>query len=335
MILWSVVGVVVLIVVLKDLVETSIAIGGHGGPVMRRLAAWIYRLRRPSLQRESGRGTAVGTGIMLAIVLSWLVLSWLGWFLVFLGVDSAVVSSTTGEPADVLARLYYAGFTLFTLGLGDYRPEGGLWQVVTALAAGHGFFVLTLSVTYVVPVVSAVATKRKVARSIWLLGATPVEMVRTGWTGSDHGNLPLRLDVVSSDLLMVQQHHYAYPVLHYFVSIEKEAALGRAVAVLDEALLLWRGAVEADARPEDAALQGIRRAIDVYLETRGDAQIGADAQERDPPPPPPLDALREAGVPTVGDDAFLEAVQEAESRRRMLVDLVEDEGWSWEDVHTA
>ena len=334
MILWSVLGAALLALVLYDLVSTSFAIGSHGGPMTRRLSKLIWRFSQGAVHRKRGRGTSVGTRLLITVVIAWMLLSWLAWFFVFLGFAPSVVSAETGDPAGIWARLYFAGFTLFTLGVGDYRPSGALWQVLTALAAGQGFFVLTLAVTYMVPVVSAVTQKRKVARTIWLLGSGPVDMVRTAWTGHDFGTLSNRLTTVASDLLMVQQQHFAYPVLHYFVAVEPEASLGRAVAALDQAVLLWESGVAPEVRPEGGALESVRKAVHAYLGTRQFAQVESPEafDHKDPPTLPPLRAVAEAGVPVVDDAAYRAAAREHDDHRRLLDALIQHEGWTWDDV---
>ena len=50
-------------------------------------------------------------------------------------------------------------------------------------------------------------------------------------------------------------------------------------------------------------------------------------------PPPDLDALRQAGIPTVTEDQYRAAVEERAPRRRQLAALLDDEGWrpdAWE-----
>ena len=332
--LWSLLGLAILALVLYDVVSTSIAIGSHGGPLTRRLSKMVWSMSQGAVHRKEGHGTAVGTRVLLSVVLTWMLLSWLAWFLVFLGWTPSVVSSITGEPADVYARLYYAGFTIFTLGLGDYEPRGALWQFATALAAGQGFFVLTLSVTYVLPVVSAVVRKRALARSIGLLGTYPVEMVKGTWTGRDFTDLPRQLSTLASDLLTAQQQHFAYPVLHYFVALEHEASLERAMAALDEAVLLWRHGVAPQVRPPAAGLDGVRKAIEAYLDTRTFAQLDVQDRSEDlqTPPLPDLQALADAGVPTAPPEEYRKAAQEDAHHRHTLRVLIQHQGWTWEDV---
>ena len=46
---------------------------------------------------------------------------------------------------------------------------------------------------------------------------------------------------------------------------------------------------------------------------------------------PDLSALRAAGISTVSDDEFAAAVDDLSHRRRMLLGLVGNDGWNWED----
>lgn len=336
MILWALMGVALLVLVVYDLVTTSLAIEAHGGPLTRRLSAWAWAVSNGPTRRPGRRGTKVGPRVLLALVVGWLALSWIGWFLVFLGAESAVVSTTTGMPADVVSRLYYAGFTLFTLGLGDYRPEGGVWQVATALAAGQGFFVFTLSVTFAIPVISAATRKREVAQAIGLLGADPTDIVARAWNGRDFGLLPLQLTSLGPSVLSVQQKHFAYPILHYFVANEPEASLGRAAAVLDEALLILQDGIHEAHRPETSVLEGLHEALLAFATTRRTAQAGKRAgTPEEAPPVPSLEPLRRLGVPVVEDARFEAAAQAAAERRRTMLALVLHEGWSWDDVASS
>ena len=52
-----------------------------------------------------------------------------------------------------------AGFTAFTLGVGDYIPNGQPWEVLTAIAVVSGLGLTTLAIIYLVPVVSAVTAR--------------------------------------------------------------------------------------------------------------------------------------------------------------------------------
>ena len=51
-----------------------------------------------------------------------------------------------------------------------------------------------------------------------------------------------------------------------------------------------------------------------------------------PPPPPPLDRLRDAGIAVVDNATFHQRIATLGERRRLLLALVNNEGWSWDDV---
>lgn len=139
-------GAVVLFLAAFDLFITVLTTRG-GGPISTRLAATCWRMVL-ALHRRRGSHKIVGyAGAFIALlsIFVWIVLFWAGWLLIFSAAPDSVVRATTGEAADIWARVYFSGYTLFTLGLGDYRPDGALWQVLTALAVGNGFMVISLS----------------------------------------------------------------------------------------------------------------------------------------------------------------------------------------------
>ena len=89
----------------------------------------------------------------------------------------AVVGSRANEPAP------------FALGTGDYVPVGGTWEVLSAVASLRGLFVVTLAITYVLSVVSAIAAKRQLAGNVHNLGASPADLVCRAWDGSRFSGL--------------------------------------------------------------------------------------------------------------------------------------------------
>lgn len=95
------------------------------------------------------------------------------------------MDAQTRAPADLGTRLYYAGFTVFTLGIGDYVPGNDFWRVTTAIGTLHGLVLVTLGITYLLNVVGAVVARRQTATRIAALGYTAAEIVDQGWTGSE------------------------------------------------------------------------------------------------------------------------------------------------------
>lgn len=322
-------GLLLIGVTLLDALWTTIAPRG-AGPITKRVARGLWALGLSVHRRRSAHGllTLIGPSLLVTATLVWVAGLWAGWLLVFSAEPETVIASLSKEPASLVERVYYVGFVLFTLGTGDYVPGGGLWQVLSVLASLSGLSVITLAITYVLSVVSAVATKRQLAGSIHSLGRTPSDLVGRAWDGGGFSGLEQQLPAIASALELHTQRHLAYPVLHYFHSADRRTALGPAVAVLDDALLLLAEGVAPSARPAPAVVAPTRSTIASFLGTLSEAFI----EEADVPPPlPDLDGLAEAGIPVV-EDGSAETAAGASHRRRLLLGLVRDAGWEWKSV---
>ena len=315
---------------LLDALWTTLA--PHGaGPLSKRVARAWWSVSLALHKRIGAHGLLAFAGPALLVVafFVWVAGLWGGWTLIFSADAGAVVDSTSKAPASLAGRIYYVGFVLFTLGTGDYVPVGGVWEVLSAVASLNGLFVVTLAITYMLSVLSAVTAKRQLAGSIFSLGDTPADLVRKAWDGQGFKGLDQHLPALAASLEHHTQRHLAYPILHYFHSTGRQTALGPAVAVLDEALLLLAEGVEAKVRPAPAVIEPTRRSLKSFLDTIGDAFIKPAPSA---PAPPVLEPLRAAGVPVVRGETFRDASARHDRRRRLLLGLVEDSGWSWQDV---
>ncbi|WP_245742207.1 potassium channel family protein [Natrinema salaciae] len=262
----------------------------------------------------------------------WITLLWAGWTLVFASAERALVDTLERGSISWSDRLYFTGYTIFTLGIGDFAPRTGRWQLVTILATGSGLLFVTLSVTYALSVLEAVTQKRAFASSVSGFGARSEEIVRTSWTGEEFQGIALPLNALVTQLATLTENHKAYPVLHYFYSARTDRSPIVEIAVLDETVTLLRFGVPERYRPNRLLLRISRTSIEHYLETLHEGFVEpADSS----PPPPDLRALREAGVPTVSNDEFEAALDELETRRRLLYGLVESDAREWPSTGRA
>ncbi|MGH9243290.1 MAG: ion channel [Acidimicrobiales bacterium] len=324
-------GAVLVTVALVDVAWTTVTAGSGAGPLTSRLARRLWRLalalhgRRPSHVLLS----VAGVTIVFAVLATWIALALAGWALVFGASDGAVRTAETGTAADLVARLYFTGYSVFTLGNGDYAPGEGAWQLATVLATGTGLMLVTLSISYLVPVASAVAQRRQLAIYIASLGTSPHEILARSWTGVGFGSLAQHLVSLTPLVHAAHQSHLAYPVLHYFHSQDRQSAAApnlANLANLAQALHLLRHGVAPDIRPDPAALAPLDAALGLFLDTVRRAFLGPSSPPLDVPP---LGPLRAAGVPVV-DDAnctYQASAPATEQRRARLADLLVDDGW--------
>lgn len=326
-VLMILVGVLLLAVVAYDAISTTLSVGAAAGPLTSRLGAGWWRLaRRVATRPDSPIITSTGPVVILLTIGVWLGLLWAGWTLLFSADPAAVISSATREPASGWSRVYFAGFTAFTLGVGDYIPNGQPWEVLTALATVSGLGLTTLAITYLVPVVSAVTARRVQANTIAGLGSTPQDIVASGLRGDHFAFFEHRLQTLSDALLETAERHLSYPVLHYFHSSEHHVDLRVQTWTLDEAVTLLQHGTAPDARPHPAVLEGVRHAISQLVERATSEPPDAQA-----PPPPDLEPLRRAGVPTVDDSTFAEAVADIADHRRHVRHFAGESLWSQRD----
>ncbi|MDG9702850.1 potassium channel family protein [Streptomyces sp. DH37] len=321
-------GCALVILALADAVVTSLSMVTGTGPVSGRVAKGVWRALL-AVQARAPRGARLlewsGTCTLLATFLTWTALLWAGWWLVFASHDAAVVTSRASVPADGWARVYFTGYTVFTLGTGDYVP-GTTWaQVATTFAALSGLFLVTLSITYLVQVVQAVVHKRVLAEQIHALGKDASGIVAGGWTGNGFSSMfNQHLVSLTAPLLRLGEQHLAYPVVHFFHSSSRHKAPALAVAALDDTLLLLRSGAAPEARPDPAATGPLGSALDQVLDTLRGQFFSRAERER---PAPPLSVLRRAGVPVVDEERYAVAVREHARRRRTVQGFLDSDGW--------
>lgn len=336
--LMSVVGVALIVVVMLDLFWTTLTTRGSGycTKCISQGVRWLLMSLR---HRFETRTILMVTGPIVLVLLGlfWIATLWLGWFLVYSGLTDPVVDAQTGVAANTGELAYYVGFTLSTLGIGDFRPQGTTARLLTSAAAFNGLVLITLFITYVIPVVSAAISRRKVAFSISLLGDTPVDMLRQNWTGSDFRYMDSTLQQLGLPLIECTEQRLAYPVVDYFFSRTPAFSLSLQLAKLDEALSLASTGLEESSRPDPFVHKRLRGIIAHYLES----STAKTASEQTRQPELPLAPLRDwasSSQPSIGlrsPEAAMTLMDQLANRRKALVQLVQSAGWNWEDVHRS
>ena len=322
-------GILLVVVLLIDVIWTTMWVGGGAGPVTRAVGDLAWKAIKVVGRGRHAVMPLAGPVILTLTVITWLLLLWSGWFMVFSAEATSVLTSATDEIADTSDRIYFAGYTVFTLGNGDFVPNGDCWQIATALASGSGLFTATLSLTYLISVVSAAVSARSFASEVDGLGSSPASIVSDGWDGSRYGDLALPLQSLASQLTKLSQQYLAYPVLQYFHAGDAAKSPMVALVRLDQILAVSAHGVPADSRAPAVMHNSVRSAIENVLESLPKRFV---QPAEDGLPTPDLDPLRHAGRPALRNEEFTHLLQPEERRRRKLRGLLNAHGWSLSEI---
>lgn len=323
-------GIGLIVFIFIDAFWTTLWVDSGAGPLSSRLTTWLWKGYRRSVGKRNDRRLSLfGPFVLMLTLFVWIAVLWCGWVFVFAGGDEALLHSSERTTADWSARFYFVGYMMFTAGNGDYVPNGDGWEVAAALTNATGMILVTLAITYLLSVVSAVVAKRAFASQVLGLGSSPSEFVERGWNGRDFHSLDLPLNDIASKLPVLAQQYEAYPILQYYHAAKRERSPIVAVAVLDEALTILCYGVSEKVRPNAAVLHSIRSAIASLLETMPSAFI---KEAPDPPPAPETRRISDKNIPIMASSEFESKVAELSGRRKDLLGLVCNDGWTWEDT---
>ena len=327
-VLLLILGFILLAIVSSDVLVTTLTVRG-GGFLTNRFSSWLWH-GATKLHRHNTNHrllAAAGLLLILGMAMIWYLCTWIAWSLIFCSFDDAIVNSSNANPASVWGRIYFVAYTITTLGRGDYQPSSTIWHLLTGLAAANGFFLVTLSIAYLFPVVSAATEKRVLAVTISCLGGTADEILTKAWNGKSFGNLDQHLINLAPLIVGLGEKHLTYPVLHYFHTPLRSRCLPLSIAALDEATNILQYAVPLENRPDPAALAPVRRSCAAFLTTLKSDYIHPGEKE---PPLIPLKLLRNKGIPTIEDEIYIKVMKQIGTRRKLLLALVENDGWSWD-----
>lgn len=319
---WIAIGILLVGIVFVDIVWTSLGVSHGSGPLTSVVLRAGWHLATPFRRKSSHRWMAIsGVAMVLSPLALWVVLLWTGWSAIFLGTEGGIVDSA-GTVAGAWDKVYFAGYSLFTLGNGDFRPVGAFWQIASVAAALSGLTVVSLGIAYLVLVVSAAADRRAVAVRLSLLAESPGQLASWWWASERRQAMDEQLLVLVEPIVYLTQRHLAYPVLHFFHGSEPRASPPVAIMMLDDALTLLIYGLTPSERPTGPGVNALRQAISEYLRL-----VGGHGDDHAGPPPLSLAQLEASGAPVIATDSFNEAIQAVEERRHALHGLVAGEGF--------
>ncbi|WP_160164087.1 potassium channel family protein [Nafulsella turpanensis] len=263
-----------------------------------------------------------GMAVNLSVLASWIFFIWLGLFLVYSFNPEGIVDSS-GREATVVERIYFTGYVLSTLGIGNFKPTTPFFEILTSLFSFYGFVFFSTSMTYLLSVSSAVAHKWSLASSINSLGSNPSEIV----------NKFLKMDSsfsyqqISNLQQMIGQYsinYKTYPVFHYFHNADGEISIGTSIARLDEAVSIMLNNRKFDPIREE--LQMLRESLDqLFKNLKKRFRNKADEE--------PEINWYNLQLP---EDLLMEGFSEDQTlpeRRKILTGMLQNENRNWKNVY--
>ncbi|OUC53680.1 hypothetical protein CA262_18570 [Sphingobium sp. GW456-12-10-14-TSB1] len=240
-------GAGIVTIALADVFLTVLFARSGTGLITPRLNRLIWALFKAASPRRGGlRDTILafaGPTMMVATVSVWFLLLTCGFALiVWPALGTSIQASQGPTPTDFAAALYFSGYSLTTLGTGDIVPQTSGFRILMVLQAFLGFSILTLALTYLMSVYSALVRRNTLAQALHHLSSgtgNAAELVAGLGAGGSFEDARNRLSTLAVRVLGLLESHHSYPVLHYFRLREPRYAMARiALLTMDTATLL-------------------------------------------------------------------------------------------------
>lgn len=283
-----------LLIIIWDFFFTVLSISGAGfvSSMISALISTVFlKLSRFLKNREVLNYS--GVSVILSLIIWWIGGLWLGFLLLLVSDSDSVVNTSTHEMASLSDKFYYSGYVLSTMGNGDFKPGSSTWQIVIAFFPFSGFIFITTAMTYLISVSSAVIFKRSLAHSITDIMGLDNYDERINCLYENTDNIRNRIN-------QHNQNHLAYPVVHYFFSLDKKASFSVGLWELNAML----ASLQNDPTHPLNKLKPLNQAIDNYLSSMG-----------------------EAFIPKVQSNSENEGEDSVKKRRTQLQNLLKSDGW--------
>lgn len=317
-------GIILLLLLAYDLFKSVIR--SSGSPLVKIIQSVIDTLSFMLFKLTNRRIVLIWTGswIIVTLFFVWIVLLYIGWLCIFHGDHHAILRQIDQSPASFEERIYFTGFTISTLGIGDYIPNETLWQFLTTIASLSGFSLITFVVSFIISITQKQEARKQMALHIHYLGETPQVILKQMWDEEKQMFTGEALNNILPLLIQVQQQQQDQPLLNSFHGSSELRSLELALAKLDEALSMALFATQLDTFPPQF-IQA-RRVLSDYI---ADFDMPINFDEHVSPPLPEHRELESLGLPLKSTVKVLSAYAELDQRRIILNSLLHRAGWQW------
>ena len=276
MVLFTLLGGALLLLVAYDIYATILHASARFGPIGESLNRFVWRVMRAlafrlSRSRRHRLLNTVGPLLLPSLIFIYIVLLVVSFALIYYPrmPEQFVVGSET-RTAAWNESLYFSGITLTTVGYGDIAPRTLAMRIVSMFESASGFIVISLAITYLLSVYTALERKRTIAISLYHQaeeGADVAGLLSYHFIDGRFYGLQDTLRSATRDLQSLLESHIEHPVIHYFHPVEVYKSLPRILFLLLETGTVIRACLDREEyseirnRPEVRALEASVRHV--------------------------------------------------------------------------
>ncbi|HEX8285698.1 MAG TPA: potassium channel family protein [Pyrinomonadaceae bacterium] len=359
--IYTAAGFVLLSLIIFDIYATVLHSSARYGPVGESLNRSVWRVTRAAAFRLSRANrhrllNMAGPLLLPLLIVVYIVLLVLAFALIYYPhVPSGFTFSVERGEHGWADAIYFSGVTLTTAGYGDVVPRLTSLRLLALVESASGLVVISLAITYMLTVYTALERKRSVALSLYHQageGADVAGLIAHHFVEGRFYGLRDALRTVTRDLQAMLESHIDHPVIHYFHPVEVYKSTPRVLFLLLETCTVIRSALDREENqdlrnyPEVRTLEaGVRHVLaqlidSLDLERRArprrptEREAEEDSRRWRRRYEQTVARLRETGITTRADseqgwEEFREQREEWESKlRRLAIHL----GYDWEEV---
>jgi len=157
-----------------------------------------------------------------------------------------ILASEGSTPRDFMSALYAAGNSLSFVGSSEFKPQSPLFQAFYLLNSLIGMSVLSLVLTYVMQVYSALKSRNALGLALQTLSDNTGDAAELIAGLGPHGQFNSGfsdLSSLASNACSVKESHHFYPLLFYFRFAEPYYSVSQTTTVLFDTVSLLKSAL--------------------------------------------------------------------------------------------
>ena len=329
-----VVGIILLSLCVYDIVWTTLSASETGSLTLCivRFYKWTAHIfRRYKLIHRILR--SIGILTFMTSLFVWYLLLWFSFGLIFASVEESIVRASDNGATDYYEKFYFAGYIVFTSGLGDYKPNNTEFRMVTIISNCLGLFLVAITVSYVVSATDAVTKHRHLAARIGGLGNCPIDIISNSWNGTDLKSLEHTMSGIAKDISLCAQLFRRFPIIFNFHNLEMMYTPAVQLTVIDEVLTIMQCCFIENVRVSKLNALQVRTALNSYFDSLQIIGI-RNAENVSIPEMPDLTQISDIGIPMFPRNVCYmnfnnEAIKE---RRRLLHFIINENTRKWNDT---